>query len=146
MIEKITKTDEEWRAILGPERFKAMRQSGTEPAFSNVYWDNEKSGIYHCVACDLALFRSEDKFDSGTGWPSFTRPLESDHVEYKEDCSLASQPCRTAVECARCNSHLGHVFDDLLSTWRSKAGGPPSGGRRFCMNSIALNFREDKNK
>ncbi len=130
MIKRIHKTDIEWKKILGPERYIAMRENGTEPAFKNAWWDNKEQGVYHCAACDLPLFRSRDKFDAGTGWPSFTRPIAPDRVECKEDCSLASQPCRTAVECARCDSHLGHVFDD----------GPPPTGKRFCMNSIAMNF------
>jgi len=131
MIEKIHKTDEEWKKLLGPERYIAMRENGTEPAFKNAYWNNEEAGIYHCAACDLPLFHSEDKFNSHTGWPSFTQPIAADHVELHKDCSLPD-PCRTAVSCARCESHLGHVFDD----------GPEPTGERFCMNSIALNFEK----
>ena len=138
MIEKIRKSEEDWKKILGSERFVAVRQNGTEPAFENAYWDNKIEGVYHCAACDLPLFRSEDKFDSGTGWPSFAQPVAPDHVAFKDDCSQPG-PCRTSVECARCDSHLGHSFDDLKLTWKSP-GDPPKAGKRYCMNSIALNF------
>jgi len=128
MIERIEKTEDEWRAILSPDRFRILRRGGTEPPFDNEYWDNHEDGTYSCAGCDLVLFDSADKYDSGTGWPSFGKPVEPDVVEDRVDSSLGMR--RTEVLCARCEGHLGHVFDD----------GPPPLRKRYCMNSGSLKF------
>jgi peptide-methionine (R)-S-oxide reductase len=128
MVEKLVQTDEEWRALLMPEQFRVLRGGGTEPPFANEYWDNHTAGIYHCGACDLPLFSSEAKYDSGTGWPSFFEPIEPDVLVERVDNTLGT--VRTEVLCARCDSHLGHVFTD----------GPSPTGRRYCMNSLSLRF------
>lgn len=130
--EKIHKTDEEWRAILTPEQYRVARQQGTEPAFSGPYWNEKRPGLYRCVSCGEPLFRSETKFDSGTGWPSFTAPLDPDVVEEETDRSHGM--VRTEVLCARCEAHLGHVFPD----------GPRPTGLRYCMNGTALGFAPDE--
>lgn len=134
MITKLIKENSEWKKILTPEQYKVMRKKGTEEPFDNAFNGNKEKGVYSCAACDLTLFSSEDKFDSGTGWPSFTKPIEPDHVEYLEDCRIFGLGCRTEVVCARCESHLGHVFDD----------GPAPTGKRFCMNSVAFKFNPSK--
>jgi peptide-methionine (R)-S-oxide reductase len=121
-------TDEEWRGILSAERYRILRLGGTEPAFHNAYWDDHDAGLYRCGACGAEVFDSADKYDSGTGWPSFSRPLGDGAVEEQEDSSLGMR--RTEVLCARCGGHLGHVFPD----------GPAPSGRRYCMNSGALTF------
>jgi peptide-methionine (R)-S-oxide reductase len=129
MVERIEKTDDEWRAILTPDQFRILRRGGTEPPFDNEYWDNHEDGTYECAGCGLLLFDSGDKFDSGTGWPSFTQPMAPDVVEERVDSSLGMR--RTEVLCARCEGHLGHVFDD----------GPAPAHKRFCMNSGSLKFQ-----
>jgi peptide-methionine (R)-S-oxide reductase len=128
--EPITKTDAEWRDELTPEKYHVLREAGTEPAFTGEYYDCHEDGIYRCGACGAALFSSDAKFDSGTGWPSFTEPSVAEAVELRRDRSLFMT--RTEVLCRRCGSHLGHVFED----------GPLPAGQRFCINSAALKLDE----
>jgi peptide-methionine (R)-S-oxide reductase len=131
-MEKIRKSEGEWQVCLTPEQFRIARERGTERAFAGPYWDEKSAGTYFCVACAAALFRSESKFDSGTGWPSFFSPVSKDAVEMREDDAHGMH--RTEVVCARCESHLGHVFSD----------GPKPSGLRFCMNGTALRLERDK--
>ena len=128
---EVEKTEEEWRQLLTKERFRVLRKKGTEFPFANDYWNNKRKGIYKCAGCGNDLFSSDDKYDSGTGWPSFSRPLAEKKVEYESDYTLGME--RTEVLCARCGGHLGHVFDD----------GPAPTGKRFCMNSTSLSFEEE---
>jgi peptide-methionine (R)-S-oxide reductase len=128
MAYEVSHTDAEWREILTPDQFRVLRRAGTEPAFGNEYWDNHAAGIYNCGACGRELFDSDDKFESGSGWPSFTRPIDEAAVETQTDTQFGMT--RTEVRCARCGSHLGHVFPD----------GPAPTHQRFCMNSAALTF------
>jgi peptide-methionine (R)-S-oxide reductase len=134
MPRKVERTDEEWRKALTPEEYEITRRKGTERAFTGKYWDCHEAGTYRCVACGEPLFRSENKYDSGSGWPSFDRPAAAGAVEAGDDFSHHMH--RTEVMCRSCGAHLGHLFDD----------GPKTTGQRYCINSAALNLeREDEN-
>ncbi|HVE93331.1 MAG TPA: peptide-methionine (R)-S-oxide reductase MsrB [Acidimicrobiales bacterium] len=125
---EVAKTEDEWREQLTPEQYEILRKAGTEPAFTGKYWDVHDDGTYSCAACGVALFSSETKFDSGTGWPSFTEPMNAEAIELVEDKSHGM--VRTEAKCRKCGSHLGHVFPD----------GPGPSGTRFCMNSASLDL------
>ncbi len=127
---KVTKTDEEWRAQLGPEAFEIARKAGTERAFTGEYWDTKTAGVYNCKCCGELLFASQTKYESNSGWPSFYEPVSSEVVTTKTDNSMMME--RVEVLCANCEAHLGHVFPD----------GPQPTGMRFCLNSASLNLEE----
>jgi peptide-methionine (R)-S-oxide reductase len=130
-MEKIRKTEEQWRAELEPDRYAILRQAATEPPWSGDLLVNHEDGVYHCGACNAPLFRSDAKFESGSGWPSFFQPVSEDAVELEEDSSHGMR--RIEVRCAACGSHLGHVFPD----------GPAPTGQRYCINSLALGFEPE---
>lgn len=127
-MKKIEKSDEQWHEQLTDEEFRVCRRQGTEAPFSGVLLHNRESGVYHCTCCSAALFASKSKFDSGCGWPSFDAPIEPDAIRYLSDHSHGMR--RIEIRCARCDSHLGHVFPD----------GPPTTGERYCVNSVSLVF------
>jgi peptide-methionine (R)-S-oxide reductase len=133
MENKFTKSEEEIKKELSPEAYEILRNKGTEASFSGAYWNEHSEGMYKCAVCGTELFSSETKFDSGTGWPSFSNPVNLEQVEIKEDISYGMK--RTEVICKTCRSHLGHVFDD---------GPEDKGGKRYCINSVCLVMKKKK--
>jgi len=131
---RVSKTEGEWQKILTPDQFHVARKAGTEPPFTGPYWNDHRAGLFRCVCCGAPLFRSETKFESGTGWPSFYQPIAADAHDRRSDRAFGM--LRTEVRCATCDAHLGHVFDD----------GPAPTGLRYCMNGTALSLETDGGK
>ena len=149
MENKTNKTDADWRKELTPEQYRVMREKGTEPAFTGKYYHTKDKGMYRCASCGTELFSSETKFDSGTGWPSFTDPVNRENIELTEDTSHGppspngfgrASMRRTEVTCKKCGGHLGHVFDDGP---RTLPDGTPASGKRYCLNSCALELKKE---